>query len=216
MVFWLVGDWIWFLGLTTVPTLIFLCFPYYMIESPRWLANKKNYAKCAEMLNRIAEINKKKIRYTANALKDLLHHNDDEKIYGMMSLFSHWRLARNTMLLVVGWTFSNIAYLTIMLNCSRMAGNPFMNFFWQSLIEMPAFVLGQFCADRIGRRYSNSISFIGAGILCIPTILFVKGEDCFEGEMFWLNLLFLSFGSSPSRFQRYGTGVAGHWVCGYD
>lgn len=180
MIFWMVGDWIWFLAITTLPTLVFLCFPYYMIESPRWLANKQLYARCAEMLNRIATINKKEIRYTETSLKQVFGKQDQEKVYGMMSLFSHWRLLRNTILLILGWTFSNIAYLTIMLNCSRMAGNPFMNFFWQSIIELPAYGLGQYFGDRIGRRFTNAVSFIGAGLMCIPVILMVKSEfNCF-------------------------------------
>lgn len=147
-----------------------------MIESPRWLANKQKFAKCAEMLNRIATVNKKEIRYTESSLKLIFGKHEEEKVYGMMSLFSHWRLLRNTILLILGWTVSNIAYLTIMLNCSRMAGNPFMNFFWQSIIEMPAYILGQFLGDRIGRRYTNMFSFVFAGLMCVPVILLVKSE----------------------------------------
>lgn len=176
MVFWVVGDWIWFLAITSLPSLIFLGFPYYMIESPRWLANKQKWAKCAEMLNRIATINKKEIRYTETSLKGIFAQQKEEKVYGMMSLFNHWRLTRNTLLLVLEWSIANIAYLTVMLNCSRMAGNPHMNFFWTSLIELPAYGLGQFFGDRIGRRFTNVASFVGAGIMCIPTIMLVKGE----------------------------------------
>lgn len=182
----MVGDWIWFLALTSLPTLIFLSFPYYMIESPRWLANKQKWAKCAEMLNRIATINKKEIRYTEASLQQVFGKQEEEKVYGMMSLFSHWRLLRNTILLIMGWTISNIAYLTIMLNCSRMAGNPFMNFFWQSIIELPAYGLGQYFGDRIGRRFTNAASFVGAGIMCIPVIMLVKSECETNGPQMFL------------------------------
>lgn len=176
MIFWIVGDWIWFLLISSLPTLIFLGFPYYMIESPRWLANKQKYKECAEMLNRIANINKKEIRYTESSLKQIFGKQKDEKVYGVMSLFSHWRLARNTILLVLGWTISYVTYLTIILNSSRMAGNPFMNFFWQSLIELPAYIIGQYLGDRLGRRITNAASFVGAGLTCIPVIMIINGE----------------------------------------
>lgn len=176
MILWLVGNWVWFMAVTSVPTLIFLFFPYYMIESPRWLANRKQYAKCAQMLNRIATINKRDVRFSEGSLREAFGRMKEEKTYGMMSLFSHWRLFRNTVLLIMGRTITNIAYLTIMLNCSKMAGNPFMNFFYQSLIELPAFILGQQFADRIGRRYTNTLSFIGAAVLCVPVIMMVKGK----------------------------------------
>lgn len=125
-------------------------------------------------------MNQRHIRYTGESLEEILSSKiggqEQEKTYGVMSLFSHWRLVLNTILLIVGRTITNIAYLTIMLNCSRMGGNPFMNFFWQSLIELPAFVLGQYFADRLGRRFTNSMSFMGAAILCIPVIMLIKGE----------------------------------------
>lgn len=176
LVFWYVGDWIWFLAITSLPTLIFLCFPYYMIESPRWLANKQKFQRCADTLNRIAKINKSETRYSESSLKEIFGKQEEEKVYGVMSLFSHWRLMRNTGLLILGWTVSNIAYLTIMLNCSKMAGNPFMNFFWQSVIELPAYAIGQYLGDRIGRRFTNGLSFIGAALMCIPVVLLIKGE----------------------------------------
>lgn len=211
MVFWLVGDWIWFLTVTSLPTLIFLCFPFYMIESPRWLANRKKFGKCAEMLNRIATVNKKEIRYSEESLKQLLGSNEEEKTYGMMSLLSHWRLLRNTVLLITGWTFSNIAYLTIMLNISRMAGNPFMNFFWQSIIEMPAYVLGQFLGDRYGRRYTNSFSFAGSAVFSVIVVMTIKSEKMRRS----ITKLFNSF-DVLSSFDRSRTGVGGHWMRDYD
>lgn len=176
MILWAIGDWVWFMLATSVPTLFFLFFPYYMIESPRWLANRKKYTKCAEMLNRIAKINQRDVRYSEDSLREIFGHVKEEKIYGIMSLFSHWRLLKNTVLLIMGRTITNIAYLTIMLNCSKMVGNPFLNFFWQSLIELPAFVLGQYFADKIGRRFTNSVSFIAAGVLCVPVIIVIRGK----------------------------------------
>ena len=176
-VYWLVGDWFWFLVITTAPSLIFLCFPRYMIESPRWLANKQKFSKCAEMLNRIAEINKKSVRYSEDVLKKLLGTQKEEKVYGAMSLFSHWRLARNTTILVLSWTVVNIGYMIIILNSTRMAGNPFLNFFWQSLIELPAYVMGQYLAERMGRKLTVVLAFFGAGIFCVVAIEFVTETD---------------------------------------
>lgn len=183
MIFWVVKDWIWFLTLTTLPALIFVCFPKYMIESPRWLANRKRYVKCAEMLNRIAEVNgKKDVHFTEESVKGYLEvsHNEAEKVYGMMSLFANWRLGKNTILLVIAWTISSTAYLTIVLNSSRMGGNPFLNFLWQSAIEMPAYIIGRKLSDTIGRRFTNCISFIMSALVCIPVILMVKSNLLIE------------------------------------
>lgn len=188
MLLWVIGDWVWFMLASSVPTLVFLLFPRYMIESPRWLANKKQYGKCAVMLNRIAKINRREIRYSESALREAFGNTKEEKTYGMVSLFSHWRLVKNTIILILGRTITNIAYFTIMLNCSKVAGNPFMNFLWQSAIELPAFILGQYCADKFGRRFTNSVAFIGAGVVCVPVMILVNGEFYIVVQFqFWCN-----------------------------
>jgi MFS transporter, OCT family, solute carrier family 22 (organic cation transporter), member 4/5 len=74
-----------------------------MIESPRWLANKGHYARCAVELGKIAKINGKKVEYTEKSLRDLMPDNDVETVYGMASLFTGWRLAKNTVLIVICW-----------------------------------------------------------------------------------------------------------------
>lgn len=75
----------------------------YMIESPRWLANKRRFPECVKQLNTIAKINKNKIRITEEELIEALPKGDVETVYGIMSLFTHWRLAKNTMLIIVCW-----------------------------------------------------------------------------------------------------------------
>jgi MFS transporter, OCT family, solute carrier family 22 (organic cation transporter), member 4/5 len=40
-----------------------------------------------------------------------------------------------------------LAYFTLILNASKMAGNPFLNFMWQSAVEMPAFMLGRLLGE---------------------------------------------------------------------
>lgn len=75
----------------------------YMIESPRWLANKGHLSKCVVQLQKIANINGKNVIISEKMLSELLPKGKVENVYGMMSLFSGWRLAKNTVLIVSGW-----------------------------------------------------------------------------------------------------------------
>ncbi|XP_059620795.1 carcinine transporter isoform X2 [Phlebotomus argentipes] len=177
MVFWWVRDWMWLIALTTLPYGIFALFPKYMIESPRWLANRRRYKDCAKQLNRIAKINGKDVEITEKLLTQMLPNTSEEKVYGLASLFSSWRLAKNASLLVLCWSICCIVYLSIILNISRMGGNPFVNFLWQSFIELPASVIGQKMGDVIGRRYTNAIGFLLAALGCIPVIYMVKNTE---------------------------------------
>ncbi|XP_055678172.1 carcinine transporter-like [Lutzomyia longipalpis] len=177
MVFWWVRDWVWLIALTTLPYGIFALFPKYMIESPRWLANRRRYGDCAKQLNRIAKINGKDVEITEKLLVQMLPATSEETVYGLASLFSSWRLAKNACLLVISWSICCIVYLSIILNISRMGGNPFVNFLWQSFIELPASVIGQKMGDIIGRRYTNVVGFLLAALGCIPVIFMVKNTE---------------------------------------
>lgn len=75
----------------------------YMIESPRWLVNRGQLDKAAFYLNRIARINNKPIKFTEKMLRTMLPNEQPEKVHGMLSLFSGFRLAKNTLLLIISW-----------------------------------------------------------------------------------------------------------------
>lgn len=78
--------------------------PYsYMIESPRWLINRGRLDRAAYYLNRIARINKKDVILNEKVLKSMLPSGEPEKVYGMLSLFNGFRLAKNTIILIICW-----------------------------------------------------------------------------------------------------------------
>lgn len=74
-----------------------------MIESPRWLANRGRLEEAAMYLNRIAVINGKELNMSEKELQSLLPAKETEKVYGVFSLFSGLRLAKNTLILITCW-----------------------------------------------------------------------------------------------------------------
>lgn len=79
-----------------------------MIESPRWLATSGRLADCAKYLTAIARINgRTDIDIDESYLKKMLPDGSGtdggDQVYGMLSLFSGWRIARNTLLLIFCW-----------------------------------------------------------------------------------------------------------------
>ena len=58
-----------------------------------------------------------------------------------------------------------------------MDGNPFLNFLWQSAIELPAFIIGQKLGDKIGRRLTNVVAFVCATMFSIPILLIVRNAE---------------------------------------
>lgn len=180
MVFWATRDWFWALMFTTIPIFLFIFIPQYLIESPRWLAQRGYYRRAMTQLRKIATVNGiRELAFDERTLEKLLSHRKIEKVYGMASLFSGWRMAKNTILCVVCWIVVSITYFTLVLLSSRMDGNPFLNFLWQSAIELPAYKIGQMLSDSIGRRLSNSLAFMLATAISVP-ILFICRYSEFE------------------------------------
>lgn len=70
---------------------------------------------------------------------------------------------------------NSMTYYTLMLNVSNMAGNPFMNFFWQSLVELPGYVVGKYLSDRYGRRWTQAVLFLFL-VLAVIIVTFVVGR----------------------------------------
>lgn len=82
---------------------IFVRIYSYMIESPRWLINRGKFHRAAFYLNRIAKVNGKSTQITEKLLRSMLPNEEPEKTFGILSLFSGFRLAKNTTILVVCW-----------------------------------------------------------------------------------------------------------------
>jgi len=176
LIMWIVRDWIYFLLVTTLPCAIFLFSRNYLIESPRWLASKGKTSKCIEELQKIAKLNHTKVPDNAH-IKLAKTAANIEKAYGVLGLFSSWRLAKNSFLLVKGWAITILIYYFLTLNISNLGGNPYMNFFWQGMAELPAYILGRYASDKYGRRLTNVVSFVSTALGCVPLIFLIQDES---------------------------------------
>lgn len=60
-----------------------------------------------------------------------------------------------------------LVYYGITLNTTNMPGNQFVNFFLLSIIELPSGWCGGILADKLGRRWTQVIFFLGCTISCV-------------------------------------------------
>lgn len=165
----------------------------YGIESPRWLINQKRFADAIQQFKIIARINRNSFDLTEEKLAQLYSDVEQEKVYGMASLFCTWRIAKNTIIMGFSWyvwmawygtknekknQFSKlnekiipffsfflmmetdllihiisayslrcvaaVSFFVLVLFSSQMGGNPFLNFLLQSIVEIPAYIVGKY------------------------------------------------------------------------
>ncbi|EDW84687.1 uncharacterized protein Dwil_GK14248 [Drosophila willistoni] len=185
LMFWWLRQWKSFMWVTSVPTALALIFSKYVIESPRWLISKRRFRDAIVQMKKIAKINGRNFDVTEKELAEIYRQEKQDVTYGIASLFGGWRLARNTIIMGFSWCVVAVSYFTLVLFSSRMAGNPFLNFLYQSIVEIPAYVVGRYLGDTYGRRFTNSVSFIISFIACLPIIAYATDER-YESMMIYL------------------------------
>uniref|UniRef100_A0A1A9WDS2 Major facilitator superfamily (MFS) profile domain-containing protein n=1 Tax=Glossina brevipalpis TaxID=37001 RepID=A0A1A9WDS2_9MUSC len=168
LLFWWLRDWQPFMWCTTIPTALILLFSKYVIESPRWLISKQRFADAIIQFKKIAKINGRPFDMTEKELIQIFSTAENETTYGIASLFSGWRLARNTIIMGFSWCVVAVSYFTLVLFSSRMAGNPFLNFLLQSVVEIPAYVLGKY----LDVQYEHVIMGLAAFIKFLNAVTF--------------------------------------------
>ncbi|KAM7359500.1 organic cation/carnitine transporter 2-like [Cochliomyia hominivorax] len=192
LLFWWLRDWELFMWISTLPTVAVLLFFKFSIESPRWLISRKRFREAIEQFNKISKINGCQFDMTESQLAEIFSQTKQETTFGIAQLFSGWRLARNTSIIAffsiecLAWSihhlfsrFICISYFTVILFGSAMSGNPFLNFFLQSVAEIPAYFIGKYLGDKLGRRFANCLLFFISFLTCLP-IIFLATEQSYE------------------------------------
>lgn len=146
----------------------------YMIESPRWLASVGKTDEALKQLEAIAEANGTTV--PPDAKSRLKIKGKKEAVYGLMSLFSSWRLAKNSCMVVINWTAVFVTYNVIVLNAANLGGNPFLDYFFQAIAEIPAYLIARYTCDKFGRRITQMSAFICNAFTCIPFIIIIVGK----------------------------------------
>ena len=69
-----------------------------------------------------------------NSIRDTIQF----QVFGYLSLFTRWGLARKTVCLGISTVASNFIYYNLSINIGNMAGDLFLNFFALAIVEGPA------------------------------------------------------------------------------
>ncbi|XP_076443256.1 organic cation transporter protein-like [Babylonia areolata] len=87
--------------------------------------------------------------------------SDEVQKYSTLDIFRSKLMLKTTIVIAFLWITNSVTYYGLMMTSSSVAGNRFLNFFLQALMELPAYITVFFCLRRFGRR--NVI----CGFLCI-------------------------------------------------
>ncbi|OXA51668.1 organic cation transporter protein [Folsomia candida] len=169
---WACRTWFFFGIISALPGLfLFLYYPI-ITESPRWLITAGRGEEALQIIKKIAKTNRVEIDNDemAEMVAELIQKqkNDQKrKSIGFWTLFQNYRLAKNTIFLVIAWSMNCLLYYGITLNTTSMEGNKFVNYFLLSIIELPSGYLAGVLVEKTGRRWTQAAFFLMCAISCV-------------------------------------------------
>nr|XP_046231715.1 synaptic vesicle 2-related protein-like [Scatophagus argus] len=179
--------WRWLLGLSTIPMAIFICFCFWLPESPRFDMLMGNAEKAIATLSRIAKENGK-----AMPQGKMIVYNQNNQGW-IKNLFSpqYWR---TTLLLWFIWFANAFSYYGLVLlttemfqsgdscgatqgakvdpscslACKYLTSADYKDLLWTTLAEFPGLLVALVAVDRIGRKKSMGLCFFMFSLCILP------------------------------------------------
>ncbi|XP_034018277.1 LOW QUALITY PROTEIN: solute carrier family 22 member 16 [Thalassophryne amazonica] len=169
------------LSLCTSP---FLLFCWKFPETPFYLMAKGRYQETQALLESIARCNGLECRLKAEDLLEsegqdsatlLKKKGEDqqatpERKLSILDLFTR-RLAGRTCTVWAIWFIGSLGYYVFSLGSVNLGGNQYVNLFLAGAVELPSYLLGCFCMDRIGRKKTCAPALLLAGVTCFLIIV---------------------------------------------
>ncbi|XP_076730954.1 solute carrier family 22 member 4 isoform X2 [Maylandia zebra] len=142
-----------------------MCLPFMLIpESPRWLVSKGRLQE-AERLLRSAALENGVEAPPVIFLSANVQQSDSKKAetLNFLDLLKAKSIRSVTLILWFLWLSTHVTYSGLSFNMSTLYGNPFLNYFLLSAVELPAYTVSWLSACRLSRRLSFiSFSLLGA------------------------------------------------------
>lgn len=179
--------WRWLLGLSTIPMAIFVCFCFWLPESPRFDILTGNTEKAMATLTRVARDNGKVMPQG----KLIAYEQSDRGRIKDLFAPQYWR---TTLLLWFIWFANAFSYFGIVLlttemyqsgdscgatqgakiepncslECKYLTSADYKDLLWTTLAEFPGLLVILLAIDRIGRKMSMALCFFMFSLCILP------------------------------------------------
>ncbi|CAN9497608.1 unnamed protein product [Ophioblennius macclurei] len=167
----LVRNWRFLSLIMAVPGLA--CVPIWWLisESPRWLLSQGRLQEAECLLRSAARQNRVEppsVIFASRSVEKVQSQKSES--LGFMDLLKATNIRNISVILWIIWFSVNISYFGVALNSSSLSGNPYLNYFLLSVVELPAYAGSCLAARRLPRR----LSFILSGLLGSVALLLIQ------------------------------------------
>jgi MFS family permease len=110
-------------------------------------------------------------------------------------------LYQTALILLFTYFAAGLAYCGLALNTDSLAGDFYLNFCVNMLVDIPALILSIPMFDRMGRQRTLSLTLILGGISCVGCTLFAIDAECEEQGSACFNLMTRSWLALTGKFM---------------
>lgn len=203
---------------------------WFLQESPRWLLANNKFDQAKMWIQKAAKCNKKDPACLLSELdsikgnaekENLLEKNQDvipeqtpemagkfEEVMdskstqvSVLEIFRHKHLLVPSLVVWMLWFVSSLTYYGLFLTSGTMSGNIYLNFFLNSVVEIPSVILYSLTINRWGRRKTCAMFLSTAGVS-----LLLSGVLTFVGESGMIK----GFAMTLSFTGKFG--ISGAWM----
>lgn len=187
VVWWYIEDWRLLLRVMYSPGLLFVFYIWLIPESIRWLSIHDRHDEAAEIIKKIATVNKAKLPEDALSKQliasveqvtvdrkdavpvsaEKVDKFESKKKSQFVQILQSKRLLLRMIILSLVWMIHTFVYYGLSLNSVSVDGNSKINFILVSLVEIPGYIATLIFADWLGRRMSLFGALATSGAACI-------------------------------------------------
>ncbi|XP_066466529.1 solute carrier family 22 member 6-A-like [Tiliqua scincoides] len=219
---YLIPDWRWLQLTVSLPYFLFFLYSWWIPESARWLVMAGKPDQAVKELKRVAKINRRD--KAGNQLNvEFLRSHMKEEMEETKPTYSVWGLVRTPCMrrisfcLCLVWFATSFAYYGLFMDLQNFGSNIYLIQVIFGAVDFPAKLIAVLCISYIGRRFTQAVSLILAGLtvltnMFIPqdmqttrTALAVFGKGCLSASF---SCVYLYTGELyPTVLRQTGLGL---------
>lgn len=152
-----------------IPTFVVLSYIWIIPESIRYLLSKGRNQDAVAIIQRAAKVNG--VKLSDKSLDSLKECSGSDVVVVTKGNFLEVTKSRILLLRLVNccfcWFTNGFVYYGLSVQSVVLGGNKYVNFIMVSVGEIPAVALTYVLLQRVGRKWTLSMSMIVAGLVCI-------------------------------------------------
>ncbi|XP_028417308.1 uncharacterized protein LOC114541706 [Dendronephthya gigantea] len=180
---YLIKDWHYIQLLSTTVCLLQVALVWFLPESIRWLLINNRTDQAKKVVEKISNFNKisfpKEIfEETVDEMKKAERNTFNVKSYNITDIYRSESLRKRSLIMMVVWFATSLGYYGLSLNISSLAGDKYLNFFINGVLEIVIITTTMFLLKRFGRRRPFCVySILGGSGLIIAGALPKSNEN---------------------------------------